>query len=163
VCDRAHEHRILHAHGAGVSKEAHELAPGTVDEGRQVPLEFEPSAALASTLERAPVWDSEIRAFLHGSFRAGATGLYTLTPYRPGRVPVVLIHGTASSPARWADLVNELEADPRIAPRIQLWFFAYHTGLPILYSGGLLRESRRRWPSWIRHHAVRYEPSGVPQ
>jgi pimeloyl-ACP methyl ester carboxylesterase len=113
-------------------------------EGRPVPLEFEPSAALAATLDNAPVWDSEIRAFFRGSFLKGGGGLYALTPYRPGRVPVVLIHGTASSPARWADLVNELEADPRIAPRIQLWFFAYNTGLPILYSGGLLRETLSR-------------------
>jgi hypothetical protein len=28
-------------------------------------------------------------------------------PYRPGRVPVVLVHGTASSPARWADIIND--------------------------------------------------------
>ena len=110
-------------------------------EGRPVPLEFEPSAALAYTLDHAPVWDSEIGAFLRGSFLEGGGALYTLTPYRPGRVPVVLVHGTASSPARWADLVNELEADPRIAPRVQLWFFTYNTGLPILYSGGLLRET----------------------
>lgn len=110
-------------------------------EGRQVPLEFEPSAALASTLEGAPVWDAELRTFLSGSFLAGGSALYALTPYRPGRVPVILIHGTASSPARWADLVNELQADPRVAPRIQLWLFAYNTGLPILYSSGLLRES----------------------
>ena len=116
-------------------------ASQVVVEGRPVPLEFEPSAALAYTLDHAPVWDSEIGAFLRGSFLQGGGALYTLTPYRPGRVPVVLVHGTASSPARWADLVNELEADPRIAPRIQLWFFTYNTGLPILYSGGLLREA----------------------
>jgi pimeloyl-ACP methyl ester carboxylesterase len=121
-----------------------DAASEIVVEGRAVPLEFEPSAALAYTLDRAPVWDSEIRAFLRGTFLQSEGVLYTLTPYRPGRVPVVLIHGTASSPARWADLVNELEADPRIAPRVQLWFFSYNTGLPILYSGGLLRESLTR-------------------
>jgi pimeloyl-ACP methyl ester carboxylesterase len=71
----------------------------------------------------------------------GGSALYTLTPHRPGTIPVVLVHGTASSPARWADLVNELEADPRIAPRIQLWFFTYNTGLPLLYSAGLLRDT----------------------
>ena len=54
---------------------------------------------------------------------------------------MVLIHGTASSPARWADLVNELEADPRIAPRVQLWLFTYNTGQPVLYSAGLLHET----------------------
>jgi pimeloyl-ACP methyl ester carboxylesterase len=106
-----------------------------------VPLEFEPSAALAYTLDQAPVWDLEIRAFLGGTFLGSGGTLYALTPYRPGRVPVVLVHGTASSPARWADLVNELEADPRIASRIQLWLFTYNTGLPILYSGGILRET----------------------
>jgi hypothetical protein len=109
-------------------------------DGRPVPLEFEPSAALAYTLDRAPVWDSEIRAFLRGSFLQGGGALYALTPYRPGRVPVVLVHGTVSSPGRWADLVNELQADPRIASRIQLWLFTYNTGLPILYSAGLFRE-----------------------
>jgi pimeloyl-ACP methyl ester carboxylesterase len=112
-----------------------------VVEGRQVPLEFEPSAALAYTLNDAPVWDSEIRAFVRGTFLEGGSALYALSPYRPGRVPVVLIHGTASSPARWADLVNELEADPRVASRVQLWLFTYNTGLPLLYSAGLVRET----------------------
>ncbi len=115
-----------------------------VVEGRRVPLQFEPSAALAYTLDGAPVWESEIWGFLRGTFLEAGSALYTLTPHRPGTVPVVLIHGTASSPARWADLVNELEADPRIAPRIQLWFFTYNTGLPILYSAGLLRDTLRQ-------------------
>jgi pimeloyl-ACP methyl ester carboxylesterase len=111
-------------------------------EGREVPLEFEASAALAYTLNHAPVWESEIRGFLRGDFLEGRGGiLYALSPYRPGHVPVVLIHGTASSPARWADLVNELEADPRIAPRVQLWLFAYNTGNPLLYSAGILHET----------------------
>jgi pimeloyl-ACP methyl ester carboxylesterase len=114
-------------------------------EGRDVPLEFEPSTALAYSLESAPIWESEIRGFLRGNYlRDGGGALYTLTPYRPGHVPVVLIHGTASSPARWADLVNELNADPRIGPHIQFWLFAYNTGNPILYSAGLLHEALTR-------------------
>ena len=111
-------------------------------EGREVHLEFEPSAALAYTLDHAPVWESEIRGFLRGSFlKGGGAALYALSPYRPGRVPVVLIHGTASSPGRWADLVNELDADPRIGPRVQLWLFHYNTGNPLIYSAGLLHEA----------------------
>ena len=87
------------------------------------------------------MWESEIRGFLYGNFLKTGWALYALSPYRPGHVPVVLIHGTASSPARWADLVNELEADPRIASRVQFWLFAYNTGNPLLYSAGLLHES----------------------
>ena len=118
-----------------------DTATTTTVEGRAVPLEFEPSAALAYTLNDAPVWESEIRGFLYGNFLKTGWALYALSPYRPGHVPVVLIHGTASSPARWADLVNELEADPRIASRVQFWLFAYNTGNPLLYSAGLLHES----------------------
>ena len=114
-----------------------DTATTTTVEGRTVPLEFEPSAALAYTLNDAPVWESEIRGFLYGNFLKSGWALYTLSPYRPGRVPVVLIHGTASSPARWADLVNELEADPRIAPRVQFWLFTYNTGQPVALFGGL--------------------------
>lgn len=112
-----------------------------VVEGREVPLEFEMSAAFAATLNNAPVWETELRGFLSGNFvQSGGGVLYMLSPYRPGHVPVVLIHGTASSPARWADLVNELEADPRITPRVQFWLFSYNTGNPLLYSSGLLRD-----------------------
>ena len=55
-------------------------------------------------------------------------------PYRPGRVPVVLVHGTASSPARWADIVNEMQNDPKLRDRIQFWLFTYNTSNPILLS-----------------------------
>jgi hypothetical protein len=111
-------------------------------DGHQIPLEYEPSAALAYTLDQLPVWRNEIRRFLRGDFAEGGGGqLYTMTPYRPGRVPLVLVHGTVSVPARWAELVNELDSDPRIASRYQFWLFTYNTGNPVLYSAGLLREA----------------------
>ena len=68
-------------------------------------------------------------------------GLFTLQPYVRGKIPVVLVHGTASSPTRWAELVNELEADPMIRDRFQIWIFMYDTGNPIGYSAGRLRAS----------------------
>jgi pimeloyl-ACP methyl ester carboxylesterase len=58
-------------------------------------------------------------------------------------MPVVLVHGTASSPATWAELVNEIENDPRLWNRYQVWLFVYNSGSPILYSAGLLREALR--------------------
>src|SRR6185436_6409650 len=77
-----------------------------------VPLEFQPSATLAYMLEGAPVWDTELSGFLSANRRSFPPGLGMLHPYRRGRVPVVFIHGTASSPARWADMINELQNDP---------------------------------------------------
>jgi pimeloyl-ACP methyl ester carboxylesterase len=67
-----------------------------------------------------------------------------LHPYRPGSVPVVLVHGTASSPARWADIINELQNDPKLRGRIQFWLFTYNTSNPILLSASDLRQGLQR-------------------
>jgi len=64
-----------------------------------------------------------------------------LSPYYRGRISVVFVHGTASSPARWAEMANELLGDPAIAARYQLWFFVYNSGNPIALSAMRLRES----------------------
>ena len=112
--------------------------------GRDVPLELEPTAALAYQLEGAPVWDTEIGAFLSAFKPPFPEGLLAIHPYRPGRVPVVLVHGTASSPARWADIVNELQNDPKLRERIQFLLFTYNTSNPILLSASDLRQSLQR-------------------
>jgi pimeloyl-ACP methyl ester carboxylesterase len=110
--------------------------------GKQVPLETETTAALAYTMAESPIWQREIGGFLQdvGAIEKG-TRLALLTPYRPGRIPIVFVHGTASSPGRWAEMINELGNDRRIGPRVQFWLFTYDTGNPIGYSAMLLRES----------------------
>jgi pimeloyl-ACP methyl ester carboxylesterase len=110
---------------------------------REVPLELEPTAALAYTLDGAPVWNTEIAGFRVAEKPLIADGLAMLHPYRPGRIPVVLVHGTASSPARWAEMYNELQNDPVLRGRYQFWLFQYSTGQPILYSAMLLRRALR--------------------
>jgi pimeloyl-ACP methyl ester carboxylesterase len=115
--------------------------PSAEFDGRRVPLEIDPSAALAFQLDGAPIWAFELRGYLSGAFQAGQDGLYALAPYRPGRIPVVFVHGTASSPARWAEMVNEIEGDPTLNSRYQVWLFLYNTGNPILYSASLLRQA----------------------
>jgi pimeloyl-ACP methyl ester carboxylesterase len=106
--------------------------------GRQFPLELEPTAALAYGLEGAPVWDTEFSTFFKPKPNER---LVTLNPYRPGRIPVVFIHGTASSPARWGEMINELSNDPTLRNRLQFWFFQYSTSNPILVSASSLRQS----------------------
>ena len=117
----------------------------TVD-GQAQPLEFDSTAALASTLDHSPLYEIEIAALMRGGTIARALprdrtqdGLFMLRPYRPGKSPVVLVHGTASSPVRWAELINELGGDPQIREQFQIWVFIYDTGNPIGYSAGRLR------------------------
>jgi pimeloyl-ACP methyl ester carboxylesterase len=110
-----------------------------------VPLESDSTAALAYQLESAPIWDFEIAGFRKGDFSLLGSrkdnGLFMLHPYMRGLIPVVFVHGTASSPARWAEMANELLGDPIIASHYQLWFFIYNSGNPIVLSSMRLRES----------------------
>jgi pimeloyl-ACP methyl ester carboxylesterase len=111
--------------------------------GQRIPLEREKSSSLAYQLEGAPIWDFGFAGFRMGDFMVqGATEqLLFLKPYRPGRIPLVLVHGTFSSPATWAQLVNELDNDPVVSRRYQIWLFIYNSGNPIAYSAGILRTS----------------------
>jgi hypothetical protein len=113
--------------------------------GVDVPIEYETTTALALTLEGAPVWDFEIAGFRSGDFTIGDAnlrqGLFMLHPHRTGRMPLVLVHGTASSPARWAELINELENDRRFWENYEVWLFVYNTGNPVAYSALLLRDA----------------------
>src|SRR5262249_12718845 len=109
---------------------------------RDVPLELEQSATLAYMLEGAKVWDFEIAGFRFAdSEKVLGDGLIMMHPYQPGQIPVVLVHGTASSPARWAEMYNEIMRDPSMQGRYQVWLFQYNTGQPILYSEMLLRRA----------------------
>jgi len=119
--------------------------------GREVPLEFEMSSALAHTLEGSAMYRLELKGLLSGDLSLPiknvarfSDDVLLLAPYQPGRIPVVFVHGTASSPARWAEMLNELQNDPDLWGRYQFWLFTYNTGNPIAYSGGLLADALRK-------------------
>ncbi len=90
----------------------------------------------------APIMELEIFGFLGrlSGLLTERPPLVSTTPYRPGLVPVVFVHGTASSPVRWAELYNRLQADAEIRSRFQFWFFQYDSDNPIAVSALLLRE-----------------------
>ncbi|WP_448191573.1 esterase/lipase family protein [Azospirillum sp. sgz301742] len=110
---------------------------------QQVPLEVEGTSTLAYMLSGLPVWEFEFGGFLRGGMldQKVPSRLVALEPYRSGRIPVVFVHGTASSPVRWAEMLNDLESDPRIRDHFQFWFFSYETGNPVPYSALLLRDA----------------------
>jgi pimeloyl-ACP methyl ester carboxylesterase len=62
-------------------------------------------------------------------------------PYRPGKIPVVLVHGTASSPVWWVELLNTLNADPQIRNKYQFWYFVYTSNKAVAMSAAELREA----------------------
>jgi hypothetical protein len=111
--------------------------------GEDVPLESEPTAALALTFTGVPITRLELFGFLGrlSGLMAERPPLVSTTPYRPGLIPVVFVHGTASSPVRWAEMYNRLQADQEIRRRFQFWFFQYDSDNPIALSALRLREA----------------------
>ena len=109
--------------------------------GRSVPLAADRTAALALQVER----DRSLRGAAFGGalaadLRRFDERLTLLRPHHPGRIPVVFVHGLASSPLIWAETVNELGNDAGLAERYEFWFFLYASGEPIPLSAARLRE-----------------------
>jgi pimeloyl-ACP methyl ester carboxylesterase len=111
--------------------------------GQDVPLEFDQTAVRALFTSEGKAWNSELSGLFAGNLidKGNGTTLFALEPHRKGRMPVVLVHGTASSPFRWADMVNDLLEDPRVRENYEFWFFTYPTGSPIPLSALLLRQA----------------------
>jgi pimeloyl-ACP methyl ester carboxylesterase len=114
-------------------------------DGHTVPLEYDQTAVRALFAVEGKGWTRELSGLLNNALTgpSGTTNdhLFALEPHRHGRIPVVLVHGTASSPLRWGDMVNDLLEDKEIRNRYEFWFFTYNTGNPIPVSANVLRHS----------------------
>ncbi len=106
-----------------------------------VPLEQEPTVALALTLAEARPWSQEMSLFLGRVLQADMGPRFAgREPHQVGKIPVVFVHGTASNPSVWFNMVNDLDSDPVVRRHFDFWVFRYDSGQPILYSGMRLRE-----------------------
>jgi pimeloyl-ACP methyl ester carboxylesterase len=113
---------------------------------QQVPLEYNQTAVRALFITEANGYSRELSGLLNNALTNPNAPdprdhLFALEPHRHGRIPVVLVHGTASSPARWGDMVNDLLEDKEIRDHYEFWFFTYNTGNPIPVSASVLRHS----------------------
>ena len=114
--------------------------------GQEVPLEYDQTAVRALFAVEGKGWTRELSGLLDNALPnpndpTAKDQLFALEPHRRGRIPVVLVHGTASSPFRWADMVNDLLEDREIRDHYEFWFFTYNTGNPIPMSANVLRHS----------------------
>ncbi|WP_141299061.1 esterase/lipase family protein [Komagataeibacter diospyri] len=117
-------------------------SPDTPIGHARVPAEYDQTAARALSLVDTALWTKEYRGFFDGTTYDGTRPrLIAMTPHRHGNMPVVFIHGTASSPYRWAIMVNDLLEDRRIRDHFDFWFFSYATSNPIPYSAWQLRHA----------------------
>ncbi|MCB1139406.1 MAG: alpha/beta hydrolase [Leptospiraceae bacterium] len=111
--------------------------------GRETPLEIDLTSPMAYTLSGVEKSDSLLRR-LDGDSIGETSGLYMLYPYDPDKIPVVFVHGLASSPMTWFPMINELLADPEIRQRYQFWVYWYPTSNPVEFSAQGLRSTLKR-------------------
>lgn len=108
--------------------------------GGKVPLKSDSSAALAYAFNDPQLWRLGRSQFFSAKEQV-KSGLYPIQPYQLGRVPVIFVHGTFSSPVHWAQTWNTLRADPALRDRFQFWCFVYNSGNPVSYSAARLHDA----------------------
>ena len=108
--------------------------------GKKIALEQDITAQIAYQADQPYIQSLGLREFLRGTGYL-KTGIFPMQPYEPDKIPIVLVHGTFSSPVAWAEMVNTLRADPVIAREYQIWNFFYDSGKRIGISAHELRDS----------------------
>lgn len=107
---------------------------------RKVPLETDITTQIAYNVDQPYFKKFGIRQFLKGEGYI-KNGVYLSHTYDPKKIPVLFVHGTVSSPATWAEMVNTLYSDPYIRQNYQFWYYLYDSGKKIIYSTIDLRDS----------------------
>jgi len=112
--------------------------------GREYPLAANLSAPIARiTVQAEPLRKTGFRGMLDSAGIPRRETLYLIQPYDPRRIPLLMVHGLQSTPVSFANLVNDLGADPLIRSRYQIWHYHYPTGTPVLHNAAVLRRVLR--------------------
>jgi pimeloyl-ACP methyl ester carboxylesterase len=111
--------------------------------GQNRPVAADLSAPLALGITETQDQSIGVMRLLRTDRFMHAATLMMIGPYRPNRIPVILIHGLGDAPMTFTALANGLNASPEIRDKYQLWVFQYPSGLPFPYSASLLREALR--------------------
>ncbi|MHC5539840.1 esterase/lipase family protein [Singulisphaera rosea] len=109
--------------------------------GVVVPLAADLTTPLAHQMIITPLRQFALGGLLQPEKYEPISGLFMRSPYQPGRIPVLFVHGLFSSPLSWLPMMNRLQADPLLRERYQFWFAYYPTGAPVGFSAQRLRQT----------------------
>jgi triacylglycerol esterase/lipase EstA (alpha/beta hydrolase family) len=108
--------------------------------GEIVPMQTDDTATTAYGLSDKAIWKLGSAQFFSAKEKV-RSDVYLTHPYVAGRVPVIFVHGTFSSPVWWAEMWNTLRSDARLRESCQFWYFIYNSGNPITATADRLRSS----------------------
>jgi pimeloyl-ACP methyl ester carboxylesterase len=106
-----------------------------------IPVESDLTTPLAYMWSRSDLDRLRWTGLLRPGIASHRAGLMMIRPYEPGKIPVVMVHGLASSPLAWVAMVNDLLLDPRIQERYQFMLYMYPTGIPFPIAAAGLRDT----------------------
>jgi pimeloyl-ACP methyl ester carboxylesterase len=109
-------------------------------DGRRIPLEEDLTLQIAYSLNDPFLWQVKKKLFRLGQSPFDP-GIYPAQPYQHGKIPVLFVHGTMSSPLLWAEMWNTLLGDRTLREKYQFWFYLYDSAKPVGQSAVHLRES----------------------
>lgn len=108
--------------------------------GSTRPLSADYSAVIAATMDdQSPLLGLAVA--LNLKTQAKETGLFSIGPYNPNKIPVIFIHGLISQPSTWTIPSNYLLANKSIRESYQFYYYFYPTGVTPLISGARLRKT----------------------
>jgi pimeloyl-ACP methyl ester carboxylesterase len=95
-----------------------------------IPLAANFTAPYGVWLARSGFATQSIRSLLG---RGGITKpeVLLMQPYDPNRLTVIMLHGLASSPEAWINVVNEVMGDEQLRRTYQVWEVYYPTNQPV--------------------------------
>jgi pimeloyl-ACP methyl ester carboxylesterase len=124
-----------------------------------IPVESDLTTPLAYMWSRSDLDRLRWTGLLRPGTAAHRAGLMMIRPYEPGKIPVVMVHGLASSPLAWVAMVNDLLLDPRIQERYQFMLYMYPTGIPFPIAAAGLRDNLQQAEQTFRLQDHRPDPA----
>ncbi|MDZ4848847.1 MAG: hypothetical protein SGI77_06110 [Pirellulaceae bacterium] len=125
---------VLELHDPLVSNDVHFA-------NRRVPLQTDLSTPLGFFLDNPQFREktNPTLGLLNPNQTQKNRGIYMLEPFDPNRIPVVMVHGLASSPLTWMPMFNDLRSFEELRKNYQFWFYQYPTGQPFWISATQMR------------------------
>jgi pimeloyl-ACP methyl ester carboxylesterase len=105
------------------------------------PLERDLTTPLIHLLSHSGYRDKSRRGLIFPNRLGDEEGVMLTHPYRPGKIPFVVIHGMGCSPRIMADIVSAVHSDPDLRARYQVMIVYYTTGDTILQDSAVIRRA----------------------
>ncbi|GLQ47222.1 alpha/beta hydrolase [Dyella lipolytica] len=145
-------HSVLETHDVRLYAKNPYLDRSITLDNQNVPLAANFTAPYGVWLARSGFAQESLRSLLG---RGGLTKpqVLLMQPYDPNRLTVVMLHGLASSPEAWINVVNEVMGDDQLRRTYQVWEVYYPTNVPVAVN---LAQIRRALDDTLHH----FDPSG---